>query len=492
MKKSPLFLFFSILFLMAGCSRQSQKDTISGIPDPKTLNETYVSNPDQLLDPGTVSDLNAKLSTLDQAGVAHIDVVFVKTIGELVPKQVAHELFNTWKIGNKETNNGLLILIVEDQKRIEFETGYGLEGVLPDVICYRIQQQYMIPYAKLNDFNGAVTHGVDAVISHLTSSPDSNLTDTAGTEGPQELTITPPVSPQSLTDMDSLYSSKEPGDIYSLILAIIYFVISIITGIALTKKASLRILIILFIFIAPVLFAVHLNLDHPVSWHNIRALLVAYTFLLIYTHIHIFLLSWLSASSFKVGTQHEQYLKRRDTFATMEWLTKVFALPFLWLFWKRHQATLEALRYENINCEHCGTQMTLTSEDKDDEFLSKGQAKEEEIFSIDYDVWVCKDCKLNKILDYSNLKSKARECTHCHFTTSLFSRRETIEPATTSSQGYGYDYFVCANCGKETKEQFTIAKISTSGSSSSSGSSSGSSSSSSGGSSGGGGAGSSW
>jgi len=491
MKKSTLFLFFSILFFMAGCSQQSQKETISGIPNPKTLNETYVSNPDQLLDPETVSDLNAKLSTLDQAGIAHIDVVLVKTIGELVPKEVAHELFNTWKIGNKETNNGLLILIVQDQKRIEFETGYGLEGVLPDIICYRIQQQYMIPYAKLNDFNGAVTRGVNAVVSHLTSNPAPNLTDTAGMGSP-ELTITPPESLQSLTDMDSMYSSKEPGDIYSLILAIIYFIISIITGIAFSKKASLRILIILFIFTAPVLSVVHLNLDHPVSWHNIRALLVAYTFLLIYTHIHIFLLSWISASSFKVGTQHEQYLKRRNTFAAMEWLAKVFAFPFLWLFWKKHQATLEALRYENINCEHCGTLMTLTSEDKDDEFLSKGQAKEEEIFSIDYDVWVCKDCELNKILDYSNLKSKARECKFCHFTTSLFSRRETIEPATTSSPGYGYDYFVCANCGKETKEQFIIAKISTSGSSSSSGSSSGSSSSSSGGSSGGGGAGSSW
>ncbi|HMI04757.1 MAG TPA: TPM domain-containing protein [Pedobacter sp.] len=490
MKKSSLFLFVCIVLLMTGCDQKSQKERISGIPDPKKLNETYVSNPDQLLSPETVSGLNAKLSALDQAGTAHIDVVFVKTIGELVPKEVAHELFNTWKIGDKETNNGLLILIVQDQKRIEFETGYGLEGVLPDVICYRIQQQYMIPYAKLNDFNSAVKQGVDAVISHLTSSPAPNSPDTTGS---QELTIVPPESLQSLTDTDLAYNSQEPGDVYSLILAVIYFVISIITGIALVKKASLRILIILFIFIAPVLFVVHLNLNYPVSWHNLRALMIAYIFLLIYTHIHIFLLNWISAPSFKAGNQHEQYLMRRNTFASMEWVVKVFAFPFLWLFWKKHQDRLESLRYENINCEHCGRIMILTNEAKDDEFLSKGQAKEEEILSVDYDVWVCKDCGLNKILDYSNLKSKARECTQCHFITALFSRRETIEPATTSSQGYGYDYFGCANCGKETHEQFIIPKISTSSSSSSSsGSSSGSSSSSSGGSSGGGGAGSSW
>jgi uncharacterized protein len=490
MKKSLLLLFFCFLLLSLGCSQQSQNERLSAIPDPKTLGETYVSNPDQLLSTETVLELNSKLNALDQAATAHIDVVFVKTIGELIPKEVAHELFNTWKIGDKETNNGFLILIVQDQKRIEFETGYGLEGRLPDVICYRIQQEYMIPYTRKNDFNSAVRYGVDAVISHLTSTPDPGRPDTTGS---QELTVMPRESPRNLADIAPIYNSPEPGDLYSLILAIVYFVVAIITGISLTKKAGLRFLVILFIFIAPVLLVVHLNLDYPVSSHNIRALIIAYLFLLVYTHIHIFLLRWFSAAVFKKGDQHEQYLNRRNTFAAMEWVVKVFALPFLWLFWKKHLSKLESLRYENIKCENCGNLMTLAAEDKDDSFLSKGQIKEEEIKSVDYDVWTCQPCGLNKILDYSNLKSKAKECSNCHFVTALFSRRVTIEAATTSSEGYGRNYFRCANCGKETYEQFTIAKISTStSSSSSSGGSSGGSSSSSGGSSGGGGAGSSW
>ncbi|HKG05840.1 MAG TPA: TPM domain-containing protein, partial [Pedobacter sp.] len=166
MKKSSLRLFGLLIFFFTSCG-QDQEKLLSKIPDPKTLNESYVSNPDHILTAETVAELNSKLRVLDQAGTAHIDVVFVKSIGDLVPKDVAHELFNTWKIGSKETNNGLLMLIVEDQKRIDFETGFGLEGILPDVICYRIQQKYMIPYAKQNDFNGAVKSGVDAVIAHL-------------------------------------------------------------------------------------------------------------------------------------------------------------------------------------------------------------------------------------------------------------------------------------------------------------------------------------
>lgn len=78
------------------------QDFLSSIPDPKTLNETYVSNPDNLLAEATVADLNTKLRKLDQSGLAHIDVVFANSIGKRVPKDAVHALFNRWKIGNKE------------------------------------------------------------------------------------------------------------------------------------------------------------------------------------------------------------------------------------------------------------------------------------------------------------------------------------------------------------------------------------------------------
>ncbi len=105
-----------------------------------------------------------------------------------------------------------------------------------------------------------------------------------------------------------------------------------------------------------------------------------------------------------------------------------------------------------------GTQMTLMSEDKDDEFLSKGQAKEEEIFSIDYDVWVCKDCKLNIKFWIMNLKSKAR---NVHTVISLLHYSQDVKRLNRPPhrvRGYGYDYFLCANCGKETEEQFIISQ----------------------------------
>ncbi len=166
-----VFVFTSFILFISCQPSNQKKYSIESIPDPKTLGESYVSNSDSILSKPVVDDLNFQLRDLDNSGRAHIDVVLLNSIGEQVPKDFAYGLFNHWKIGRKETDNGLLILIVTDQRRIEFETGYGLEGDLPDAICFRIQQKQMIPYIRENNFDTAVTEGVQAVIEHL-NNPD--------------------------------------------------------------------------------------------------------------------------------------------------------------------------------------------------------------------------------------------------------------------------------------------------------------------------------
>ncbi|RYY17364.1 MAG: TPM domain-containing protein [Cytophagaceae bacterium] len=161
------------LAILSGCHspepvrRITAENYLTAIPDPKTLGETYVSDPDGVLPPGAAPALNAQLDSLDRSGRAHIDVVLVRSLGTAVPKTAATALFNKWKIGSKTTNNGLLMLLVPDQRRVEFETGYGLEADLPDIICYRIQQRYMLEPARAGDYGEAVRQGVAAIIRHL-------------------------------------------------------------------------------------------------------------------------------------------------------------------------------------------------------------------------------------------------------------------------------------------------------------------------------------
>lgn len=505
--------------LLPGCeSKKEQEPAWTKIPDPKTLNESYVSNPDKILSEETVNWLNARLSPLDQAGTAHIDVVFVNSIGEAIPKDVAHELFNTWKIGSKETNNGLLILMVKDQRRIEFETGYGLEGILPDMICQRIQQEHMVPRARENNYDAAVIAGVTAVIDRLKGTespapaevvlPDTTLTDTipAMAEGVREMPIdiapAPPSSMESRNNFaDVPYSRpKGPiGDLFTLVILFFYYKVAKAIGNRVKLYAGNPPFLnptVLVIFGVPVAIIILLNLYFPIDWIDIRAIVVLYVFVALYIHLHFYLKTRKLKQDGAGKSNHEQFIAWRDTYEPLKWTTKV--IPGLSSYWQKYTLQQEQLRNAPVNCEKCGKMMVLLDEDQDDKLLQKGQVAEEKIDSIDYDVWQCNSCKHSQTLDYQNLKSSATICPKCNFKTLQFTKSRVIEQATTSSSGLGCSDYTCYNCKFVERIEYKIARISTSssGGSSSSGSSSSSSSSrsssSSGGSSGGGGSGSSW
>lgn len=139
------------------------------VPDPKTTDGGYVSNPDNILSALTVDSLNRIIKAADDSGFVQIAVVALNSIGDDVPKEFATELFNLWGIGQKGADNGLLILLVVDQHRVEFETGYGLETILTDAECYAIQQDYMIPYFKNDDYDSGILSGVLVAIEEATT-----------------------------------------------------------------------------------------------------------------------------------------------------------------------------------------------------------------------------------------------------------------------------------------------------------------------------------
>ena len=101
-----------------------------------------------------------------QTGIETV-VAVVPSIGQEDCFYFSHQLLNEWGVGKKEKNNGLVILLVTDQRCIQFYTGYGLEGDLLDAICKRIQTKYMIPYLKDGNWDAGMVAGVKAVCSRL-------------------------------------------------------------------------------------------------------------------------------------------------------------------------------------------------------------------------------------------------------------------------------------------------------------------------------------
>lgn len=125
--------------------------------------DRYVSNPDGILSDDAVARIDAVCAELRAKGLAQVAVVAIDDIEGGDVFSFAIELFRSWGVGDARNDNGLGILLVKDLREIRFVTGGGLEGVLPDAICKRIQMQYMLPAFREDDFDLGMTAGVDAV-----------------------------------------------------------------------------------------------------------------------------------------------------------------------------------------------------------------------------------------------------------------------------------------------------------------------------------------
>ncbi|MDJ0645719.1 MAG: TPM domain-containing protein, partial [Flavobacteriaceae bacterium] len=108
----------------------------------------------------------------EQKTTAQIAIVMLPSIGTEVPKNFAVKLFEKWGIGQADTDNGLLILTVMDQRRTEFEVGYGLEPILTDIVCHRIGTDEIVPHFKKGEFGQGMLAALERVRQFL-EDPDA-------------------------------------------------------------------------------------------------------------------------------------------------------------------------------------------------------------------------------------------------------------------------------------------------------------------------------
>ena len=127
----------------------------------------FVANPDGILSREAVLTLDSICYALKVSGIAEVAIVAVDDIRPRDMVGFSQELFEGWGVGDDELDNGLGILLVGDMREIRFHTGYGLEGVLPDALCYRIQQDYMVPYFRAGNYSAGMVAGMRAVESIL-------------------------------------------------------------------------------------------------------------------------------------------------------------------------------------------------------------------------------------------------------------------------------------------------------------------------------------
>jgi len=162
----PTRIFKTFCLLLLAClsagnlNAQDVVYTVESVPNPKDGGNGYVSDVGRLLSEDAVYRINGMIASMENTSTAQMAVVIVPSIGDEVPKDFATRLFQHWGIGQEGADNGLLLLVVTDQRRSELETGYGLEGLLPDVICLRILLDELVPRFQKKDYDGGVINTV--------------------------------------------------------------------------------------------------------------------------------------------------------------------------------------------------------------------------------------------------------------------------------------------------------------------------------------------
>ncbi|MCD8287317.1 MAG: TPM domain-containing protein [Porphyromonadaceae bacterium] len=161
------------LLLFSGNLLRAAEYKVEEVPNLQRTDERrFVTNPDGIIGVAAEASINARLYTLRQNTTAEIAVVAVESIGEQDIESFSNELFSYWGIGKKENDNGLLVLFVLDQRKIRFEVGYGLEGILPDALCKRIQAQYMLPAFRSGDYDTGLVQGIEQ-LCRIVENPDN-------------------------------------------------------------------------------------------------------------------------------------------------------------------------------------------------------------------------------------------------------------------------------------------------------------------------------
>lgn len=130
---------------------------------PKPNPPRLVNDAAGVLSPEQREILEQKLVALDDSTSNQVAVVLIKSLNDYPIEEYALKLFRDWGIGNKKTNNGVLLIAAIDDRKIRIEVGYGLEGAIPDVTTASIISNDIVPNFRGGDYY----RGIDQATSSI-------------------------------------------------------------------------------------------------------------------------------------------------------------------------------------------------------------------------------------------------------------------------------------------------------------------------------------
>src|SRR5580692_4943383 len=123
------------------------------------------------LSSGDIASLTQTLKDFQARKGSQIAVLIVPTTEPETIEQYSIRVAEAWKIGRKKIDDGALLVIAKNDRKLRIEVGYGLEGALTDVTSRRIIDEEIAPKFKAGDFAGGISDGVDRIIGIVNGEP---------------------------------------------------------------------------------------------------------------------------------------------------------------------------------------------------------------------------------------------------------------------------------------------------------------------------------
>ena len=171
-----------------------------------------------ILDGETRAALTQKLAEFEAKTTDQLVVVTLKSLQGTSIEDFGVELGRHWQIGQRDKNNGVLLIVAPNERRVRIEVGYGLEGALTDAVSRLIIENGIAPRFRAGDFAGGITRGVDDIISVL--SGDAEEWQARAARRPDT------VSPTDSTRSDSIW----PVIWVVLVVMVVVFICSMLAG----------------------------------------------------------------------------------------------------------------------------------------------------------------------------------------------------------------------------------------------------------------------
>ncbi len=148
------FLLFIFTFSLATATSSAQT-----FPKPTGRVNDFAS----VIDPASEAEIDRQLDLLERNTTSEIAVATVKSLDDMPVEEYGNRLFKAWGVGQGKQDNGVLVLVAPNERKMRIEVGYGLEGVLPDGLAGQVIRDDFTPSFKNGDYSGGIRNGV----SHL-------------------------------------------------------------------------------------------------------------------------------------------------------------------------------------------------------------------------------------------------------------------------------------------------------------------------------------